>query len=102
MFRFQNRRMKWRNTKERELLMSNKSTSNTDLSNDCQVKEEFIRPYSPSSIENNNERNHGELDNAAQFIEGWFSIEIVVVFHFRFINAEYMYVYKYFLSFTNE
>ena len=55
-FRFQNRRMKWRNTKEREMLMSTKSMhSNSQLSDDCQEKDEFIRPFSPSSIDNLNE-----------------------------------------------
>ncbi|CAF0895869.1 unnamed protein product [Adineta ricciae] len=53
---FQNRRMKWRNTKEREMLMSTKSMhSNSQLSDDCQGKDELIRPFSPSFIDNLNE-----------------------------------------------
>jgi len=56
-FRFQNRRMKWRNTKERELLMSTKSiNNNNELSNDCQQKDEMIT-YSPSNNETSEENN---------------------------------------------
>ncbi|UJR13409.1 hypothetical protein I4U23_000424 [Adineta vaga] len=67
---FQNRRMKWRNTKEREMLMSTKSIhNNIELSNDCQDKDEFIRPYSPSSMDNLNETNHSDIDKNEHFIE---------------------------------
>jgi hypothetical protein len=54
-FRFQNRRMKWRNTKERESF-----TSANNEKNDCydyQQKEEII-----SVINHNNETKNSHID----------------------------------------
>ncbi|CAF1469141.1 unnamed protein product [Adineta steineri] len=61
---FQNRRMKWRNTKERELLMSTKSiNNNNELSNDCQQKDEFLSSYCSNLIDDdNNETNNSDIE----------------------------------------
>ncbi|CAF3427719.1 unnamed protein product [Rotaria sp. Silwood2] len=64
---FQNRRMKWRNTKERDLLTSTNSISidKNDLSNDCcecgQEKQDIII-YHPSLIDDNNQTDYSNIN----------------------------------------
>ncbi|CAF3772934.1 unnamed protein product [Rotaria sp. Silwood1] len=64
---FQNRRMKWRNTKEHDLLTSTNSISNdkNDLSNNyCDSREEKqdIITYHPSLNDNNNQTNYTNIN----------------------------------------
>lgn len=48
VFRFQNRRMKWRNTKDRDLFLSKTSSLNIDKNDccDCEPKDDSISYYS--------------------------------------------------------